>query len=466
VDIAQLVDLVDRPADRSQVSSAELTQAFLDRIDAYQPVLNALITITADQARADARRVDACRARGERLLLDGMPILIKDNIAVANSVTTNGSKAFAQAVSERDAEAVRRLRAAGAVILGKTHLHELAFGVTSDSAYGICHNPWDLRRIPGGSSGGSAVAVAADLCIGALGTDTGGSVRLPASLTGVLGLRPTAGAVSTRGVYPLAQTFDTVGPMARSARDAGLIFEAMAGYDAADPWSRVPRERVDRFDDSPSIVGLRIGVAREYFFDEVDPDVNRCVEEALRVFADLGAKVTDVNLDGAARAYEVYARMVAVEAFSNYESLLSDPKSSIRSDIRQRLEAGSRVSATDVVKMRRFMAAWRRAVDDVLKNVDVIATPVSPKTAPLLTDGSRLEITESLTKNTRPWSLARLPALSLPCGFGIDGLPVGIQLTSGAWSERLPFRIAEVYQRVTDWHQRRPALLRDGSRAL
>lgn len=449
MDVDQLYALIDDPENRQQISCLEFTEALLERVTSFQPTLNAFITVMAEDALETAGWVDRERANHSSLPLDGMPVAIKDNIAVANRVTTNGSRLFEHALSKSDAEVVRRLKKAGAVIIGKTHLHELAWGVTSDSAYGRCRNPWDPERIPGGSSGGSAVAVAADLCVGALGTDTGGSVRLPASLVGVFGLRPTVDAISTSGVYPLAQTFDTVGPMARWARDAALVFRSAA--------ERPPLEPTSHGGGEPSIAGVRIGVPREYFFDEIDSDVRRPLEAALTTLADLGASVREIAIESAKRAYEIYARMVCVEALANYRAIVSESDAPVGADIKQHLAAGNAVSGVDYVEMRKFMTMWDESIRRVFDEVDVIATPASPIVAPLRDEVEHLDILGALTKTTRPWSLARLPAVSVLCGFCTSGLPVGLQLTTRAWNEDVLFEVSAAYQRVTDWHRRRPS---------
>lgn len=433
----------------------ELTEAFLERIEHLQPVLKALVIATPELAIEDARRVDRRSPGDDDLPLRGMPIMIKDNIDLAGYATSAGSLCFKGNIASRDAEVVRRLRDAGAIVLGKANLHEFAFGVTSNSPYGTCRNPWDPERIPGGSSGGSGVAVAADLCVAALGTDTGGSIRLPAAFNGVVGLRPSIGAVSTRGTFPVAHSFDTVGPMARSVADVATVFEAIAGYDAIDPWSRkgpvslgAGRGELDR---------IRIGVPRAYFFEELDGGVEARIEDSLRALRDLRFTVREIRLDGAREAYECYGRLVATEALAVHWKRFVDEGAPMGADIRTRLEVGTRVSGRECAAMRFHLAAWRRAVERVLSDdVDVIATPVATSPPPYISAAEEPQATALLTRMTRPWSLAQMPSMSLPCGFTSEELPVGVQLTAPAWREGLLVSVAGAYQRVTEWHRKRP----------
>ena len=285
---------IDDRRRRAEVGAVDLTQALLERIHETQPLLSAFITVTDDLALADAERVDRAREEGRRLPLDGLPVAVKDNIDVGGVRRTVASKFFEEFVPSADAEVVRRIRAAGAVIVGKAFLHELVYGATCTNAfYGQCRNPWDTDRIPGGSSGGSGAALAADLCIGALGSDTGGSVRIPAHLNGVSALRPTFGTVSNRGVFPISWSFDTVGPMARSMRDVADLFRVMKGYDLLDQWAVPPPRDAGETDAEAGVERLRIGVPTEFFFEDVDPAIDRLVRAAVDVLASLGAEIVE-----------------------------------------------------------------------------------------------------------------------------------------------------------------------------
>ncbi|MBV8074471.1 MAG: amidase, partial [Candidatus Eremiobacteraeota bacterium] len=419
--------------------------------DAYR----AFETTTPELALADARRVDAARARGTPLPLDGLPLAVKDNVDVGGVLCGVGSKLFADRIAERDATVVRRLRDAGAVILGKTCLHEFAFGATSISILGACRNPWDPSRIAGGSSGGSGIAVAADFTIGALGTDTGGSVRLPAALCGIVGLRPTHGAVSNAGVYPLAPSFDTVGPMARSAADAAALFAVMRGYDGDDPWSRAapPHARAS------GVRGLRVALLETFFFDAVDPQIERLVRNAAAALRDLGADVFPLALDGVAEAYRHVTEMARAEATAIYERYLDDPAVEMSAGVRERFARGRKLTGVGFANALHGMMRWRRDLAHIFeRSADLLLAPgVTGPTFPIA-GTNNLEATEVLTRMTYPWSFAGVPAISIPCGFRDDGLPAAFQLVAAPWCEDLLFAAAEGYQTVTAWHRARPTL--------
>jgi aspartyl-tRNA(Asn)/glutamyl-tRNA(Gln) amidotransferase subunit A len=463
-----LIAVIDEPGRRKEFSALELTEALLERIDRYQPSLNAFITVTPELARADARRVDAARQRGTPSLLDGLPIAIKDNIDVAGVPTTVGSPRFRDAVAGEDAESVHRLRRAGGIVLGKALLHELVFGVScANPWYGTGRNPWDLERIPGGSSGGSAAALAADLCVGALGSDTGGSVRIPAALNGVTGLRPTYGAISTRGAFPIAWSLDTVGPMARSVTDVERIFAAIAGYDQRDPRA-VPPPPASRPDRAGARAeSLRIGVPTDYFFEGLDPEIERCVRGVGDTFQQLGADVQEVALPGAPqRLTVVYASLLCTEALALHRGAYQEHPELFGEDVRQRLAAGEATSGADFAELLQRAIEWRCAVQAFFSTVDIILTPTTKAPAPRIDETEALGASRELGAFTGLWSLAHVPALSIPCGIVDPGLPVGAQLVAARWREDVLFAAAAAYQDVTDWHRHRPAGLdaehRDG----
>jgi aspartyl-tRNA(Asn)/glutamyl-tRNA(Gln) amidotransferase subunit A len=443
-----------------EIASLEATEAYLDRIERLDGRVKSYITVAAESARESARHADEELERG-RILgpLHGLPIALKDNIDTAGMRTTVGSAFFAECVPERDAEAARRLREAGAVLLGKLTMHEFAYGATSQNPhYGACRNPWNLERIPGGSSGGSGAAVGAGLCAAALGTDTGGSVRIPAALNGVSGLRPTTGRVSNRGVFPITWTFDTVGPLARSVEDAGLVLSVLAGHDPQDPLS------IDRpVDDLLASVeqgldGLQIGVARNFFFDAVDADVADRVREAAEVLARHGAAVDEVELPGAERADETTTRMIWAEAYAIHRRRLEEQPEVFGEDVRRRLELGKEVSGSDYAEYRERARQWRRSLELLFRDLDLILTPSTETTAPRADDAEMIATTRRLTRLTYAWTLSGLPALSVPCGFDAAGLPVGLQLAAGPFQEATLVRAGAAYQRETDWHLREPLL--------
>ncbi|MCY7303364.1 MAG: amidase [Thermoleophilia bacterium] len=445
-------ELVDDPELRCTLSAVEATQLFLERIESEQPRLNAMITITPEFALTEARRVDRARVAGRPLSLDGMPIVIKDNVDVAGVPTTVGSRLFAGRMATADAEVVRRLRAAGAVILGKANMHELAFGGTSrNETFGHVLNPAAPGRIPGGSSGGSGAAVAADLCVAAIGTDTGGSVRLPASLCGVSGLRPTFGAVSNGGVQPVSRSLDTVGPLARSVEDVYAVLGAIVGFDPDDPSS------VDGHVDlaAPvSVDGLRIGIV-DLLLDASDPAVAACVREAADVFRELGATLTHVELPGTTEAIDVCGRVIKAEALAVYGDDLSSRPELFEKGTRRRLSLAATSSASDLAHLHAELRRWAETVHVAFANVHLLLLPTIPVDAPAAEDADTVETTAALVPYTHLLSLALIPSLSIPCGFSAGEAPVGAMLAARAWHDGLVHRAGAAFQSVTDWHRRR-----------
>ena len=448
--------LIDEPSTRSEVSAVEITEAFLDRIGRANRHLNALITITDELALRDARRVDNTRRTGQRLALDGLPVVIKDNIDIAGLPATAGSRLYAENIPLHDAPTVRRLREAGAIVLGKSNLHELAYGATCNNPfYGAVHNPWQPDRIPGGSSGGSAAALAADLCIAALGTDTGGSVRLPAAFVGVSGLRPTAGAVSNRGVYPVSWTLDTIGPMARSVEDLANVFDVLAGYDAGDPRSRQHGACEPRTSCRP-IKNLRIGVPTNCFFESVAPEIERLTRDALDVFVGLGARLVETPIPDVEEAITACTTIIRSEALAvNREQAATRPDF-FGEDVLQRLRKGDAYSGVDLALALQHMYLFQRSMRRLFEEVDIIATPTVAVLAPSITESEAFNAAGQLISLTYPWSLACLPAMSIPCGMSASGLTVGIQLIAAESCEAQLFKTGTEFQSITHWHRMRP----------
>lgn len=450
-----------------EIGSLEATEAYLERIERLDGRVKSYITVATESARERARQADDALEQG-RILgpLHGLPVALKDNIDTAGIRTTVGSAFFADRVPDRDAEVARRLREAGAVLLGKVTMHEFAYGGTNQNPhYGACRNPWDLERIPGGSSGGSGAAVAAGLCAAALGTDTGGSVRIPAALNGVTGVRPTTGRVSNRGVFPITWTFDTVGPLARSVDDAALVLSVLTGHDTEDPGS------IDRpVDDllaalEQGLDGLRIGVPRNFFFDSVDRDVADRVREAAELLARSGAAVEEVELPGAERADETTTRMIWAEAYAIHRRRLEEQPELFGEDVHRRLQLGTEVSGADYAEYRQWARQWRRSLELVFRDLDLILTPAAETTAPRADDSEMIATTRRLTRLTYAWTLLGLPALSVPCGFDGAGLPVGLQLAAAPFQEATLVRAGAAYQRETDWHLREPLLVTETAKA-
>lgn len=455
----ELRTAIDDPHARAATGALELAEAFLERIEETQASINAFITVTHELARADAERVDRAREQGRRLPLDGMPLAVKDNIDVSGVRRTVGSKFFEDYIPEDDAEVIRRLREAGAVIVGKALLHEFVYGATCQNQfYGRCRNPWDLDRIPGGSSGGSGAALAADLCIGALGTDTGGSVRIPAHLNGVSGLRPTFGTVSNRGTFPISWTFDTVGPMARSMRDVASLDAVLRSHDALDPRAVNSSAPASRVALEEGVEGLRIGVPREFFFDGLDGEIAALVRGAADRLAELGAHVFELSLPGAEEAYEICTLMIRADALALHRERLDKHPELFGADVRERLGLGEAVKGWEYARMVQRMHEWRRDVRLRFRSdVDLVLTPSANAVAPPVEDAETISTTAQLTRFTYPWSLAHLPAVSIPCGLTRTGLPVGVQLAADQHRDALLLRVGIAYQTVTDWHRRRPA---------
>ena len=435
-------ELVDDPTLRHVTSAAEMTRVFLARID-EQAQLHAFITPTPELALDDARRVDRARTAGLRLRLDGMPIALKDNIDVAGVRTTVGSRLFEQRIAERDAEVVGRLRAAGAVIVGKTNLHELAFGATSrNETFGYVVNPAAPDRIPGGSSGGSAAAVAADLCLVALGTDTGGSTRLPAAMCGVSGMRPTFGAVSCQGVQPVSRSLDTVGPLARWAHDLSAVLAVLAGRD-------------DIGDTGAPLAAPRVGIVAE-LVDASDPAVATGVREVADVLEELGAKLKHVELPGTTAAAEACGHLIKAEAFAVYRDALATQPHLFEEGTRRRLALGD-LGRGEIALAQRELQIWTRTVRTVFEHVDLLLLPTTPIETPTADGADTVATTAAVVPYTHALSLAQIPSLSLPCAVAPSGAPIGAQLAGAPGADGLVLRAAAAIQSVTDWHRRRPA---------
>lgn len=454
---AELRAAIDDPALRRRIPAVSLAEGFLRRLEDEQPRLRAMITITGELALAGAQRADDARARGEPLPLDGMPIVVKDVIDVAGVATTNGSRQFGNQVAAEDATAVARLRAAGAVLLGKANLHEVAFGATSQNeAYGHVVNPWDAAIIAGGSSGGSGAAVAADLCVGAIGSDTGGSVRIPASCCGVAGIRPTYGAVPNRGVFPVSWTLDTVGPLARSVDDVSGLLAAMAGFDLDDPRSVEGSFEPPLGGEHISLGKVRIGLPRAFFFDDVDPEVAAAVEAAATTFSELGSTVVDVELPGAAEAVAACGPVIWSDALAVHSERLARSPELFEDGTRRRLALAEGLTAAELALLQQRMFEWQRSVRRAFERVDVLLAPTLRVPPPGSADAETIATTASVVPFTFAFSFARVPALSLPCGFTSKGHPVGLQLVAPRWRDGVLLGVGAAYQRATDWHRRRP----------
>jgi aspartyl-tRNA(Asn)/glutamyl-tRNA(Gln) amidotransferase subunit A len=444
------------------LTPTRLLEACLARVDLYQPKLNAFITVTRDLARAHARQLDTEQKAGKlRGPLHGIPIALKDNIDTQGIRTTAASAAFDDRLPQQDAEVARRLKEAGAVMIGKTNLHEFAAGGTNATSYfGPVRNPWALERNPGGSSGGSGASVAAGLCFGALGTDTGGSVRIPAAFCGITGLKPTYGLVSIRGIIPLTFTLDHCGPMTRSAEDAAIMLNAMAGYDRLDIAS-VEHPREDYIAAlRQSVRGLRLGIPREPFFDHVDADIAKAVEDAIAVLAKLTAGVRDCTLPPTSEGFRLGAEMYAW-----HEENVKGGSGRYQLPLRRSMDGSSKLLAYQYVQSRWRLELLRRTIDDSFRDVDVVALPTRRRSPRLIDDARKRERSDKPRdpelENTSQFNFYGIPAVSIPCGFTSTGLPIGLTLAGPRFSEGRLLALAHAYQQQTDFHKRRPPLKPD-----
>jgi aspartyl-tRNA(Asn)/glutamyl-tRNA(Gln) amidotransferase subunit A len=447
---------------RKKVSPVELTRASLMRIEQLNPSLNAFITVTSDAALAQARTAEAEIQRGMwRGPLHGIPIALKDLFDTAGVKTTAGSALFKDRVPQEDAEVVRRLKTAGVVLLGKNNMHEFAYGGTSlVTHFGNVHNPWDLSRIAGGSSGGSAAAVAAQLCFGSLGSDTGGSIRQPAGYCGIVGLKPTYGLVSTRGVIPLSWSLDHVGPLARTVADAAVILQAIAGYD--------PQELNSQMIPVPGYSAalrlktssLRLGIPREFFFAELDPEIEAAINRAISVLEKLTAGVTEVQLTASVQA-SVRIAVRATEAYAYHAQYVAKTPELYQPETLGRIRTGETITAPAYIQGLHDLAKARRDIEKVFERVDLLITPTHPILQPAISQltgniDKDIEIGTLSNRNNSPFDVYGSPAISVPCGFTTGGLPIGLQIVGKHGSEATVLQLAHAYEQATDWHKRRP----------
>jgi aspartyl-tRNA(Asn)/glutamyl-tRNA(Gln) amidotransferase subunit A len=443
---------------KGELSPVELTRACLERIEQLDGRLHSFITLMPIRAMQQARQAEVDLRKGKSGPLRGVPLAVKDLFETAGVRTTAGSKVFADHIPEKDCAVVDKLKSSGAVLLGKLNMHEIALGVTSENPhYGNCLNPWEENHISGGSSGGSAVALAAGMCYGALGTDTGGSIRIPASLCGVVGLKPTRGRVSLRGVIPLAWSLDHVGPMARRVQDVAILYKAIAGYDLSDPFSlRVPLKNVLAHLMN-GVQGWRVALANDTFFTDVEPQVLEAVHQAAKVFEGLGAHVSETPFPGASEAAEINAVIVQSEAAAFHRDRLVEQPELFGEDVLRRLQQGNAYSSTEALLARGTQPVLHRQFERFFEKYDILLTPTTPITAPLH-GGDAVQRARLLTRFTAPFNLTGLPALSMPCGFTEQGLPIGLQIIARPWGEAEVLQAAYAYEQATEWHQREPAL--------
>ena len=449
-----------------QVSPVEVVRAHLDRIAAVDSKLRAFITVCADSALESARAAEADLMAGRVVgRLHGVPWAPKDLYSTRGIRTTGGSKILADSVPSEDSTVVARLARAGTILLGKLNMHEFAYGPEGLNAhYGDARNPWsaDAHRITGGSSSGSGAAVAAGLAPGSLGSDTGGSIRIPASLCGITGLKPTYGRVSRAGVLPLAWSMDHVGPMTRSARDCALMLSVIAGYDPADPTTSVLPVPDYSAALTGDVKGLRVGLLRAHFTDPAAADVRAAVEASAKQLEQAGAVVDEVNLTQVIHVATGSAAIVASEALAYHAPWMRSRPHDYQPDVRERLRLGAFVNGAHYVRAQQIRALVTREVDEALARRDVLLAPATPLIAPVLGEREAAlgdgpsDVRAALLRCTRPFNFSGHPACAAPCGFTPGGLPIGLQIVGRPFDEATVLRVVDAYQRMTDWHTRRP----------
>ena len=451
---------------KRQVSPVEVTRSVLGRIEKFDGHLNAYITVCTEEALGAAREAERDILAGNYLgPLHGIPIALKDLYYTKGVVTTVGSKFLSEFFSTEDGTVAERFKKAGAVLTGKTNLHEFALGATGENPhYGPSRNPWDEERITGGSSGGSAAAVAASLATGAMGSDSGGSIRIPACLCGIVGLKPTYGRISRSGAAALSWSMDTMGPMTATVEDAAMVLQAVAGHDPRDPSSsRAPVPDYTRH-LREGVKGLKMGIPGEFFFETMENEVRGAVDEAIRVLKGLGAMTVGVSVPNAKRGSQIAWGIISGEAISIHEKWLKTRAHEYGSDVRLRLEMAQFLPASVYIKAQRARSVLTREFREALKNADVIITPTMPLAAPKIGErnlnigGMVVSGFAGLGRFTAPINPSGFPAISIPCGFTSSGLPMGLQIVGRPFDEETVLRAAQAFESATDWHLRRPQL--------
>jgi aspartyl-tRNA(Asn)/glutamyl-tRNA(Gln) amidotransferase subunit A len=456
-----LLDLAaaSRAVQKKEVSPVELTRACLERIERLNQKLNAFITITGDTALEEARRAEAEIARGEwKGPLHGIPLAVKDLFETAGVKTTAASAVLKDNVPTADAEVIRRLKSAGAILLGKLNLHEFAYGGSGIIGhFGAARNPWNTAHVTGGSSSGSAAAVAACLCYGAIGTDTAGSIRLPAACCGITGLKPTYGLVSMRGVIPLSWSLDHVGPMARTAADTALMLQAIAAYDPQDIYSQKfpPVYYPSAIEERTA--ALRLGVARD-FWSDVDEEIKNAVDAAIAAISKITAGVQQVELSTHADR-----TLVRCEPYAYHQKYLPQQENDYDPETLKRIRSGADVTAVQYIQAYRELLQQRRQILDLFQDVDLVVTPTTPSLAPSFAElqaaPDELRSKELvMLRNTRPFNVYGLPSISLCCGFSKSGLPIGLQITGAPGAEGAALAAAHAYQQQSAWHKKIPQI--------
>lgn len=439
------------------LSPVEVTAELLKQIERKNPTLNAFVTLTAERAMAEARNAEAEIMRGDyKGPLHGIPIVHKDLYHTQGIRTTASSKVLEHFIPAEDATIVRKLKDAGSILLGKVQTHEFAAGGFTDSKhFGPCLNPWDRNRIPGGSSGGSAVSVAAGLAYMATGTDTAGSIRNPAACCGIVGLKPTYGRVSRKGIIPLSWSLDHSGPMTRSVKDAALTLQVMAGFDPEDATSAAVQVPIYTDSLRTDLKDVKIGIPTNYFSEGLHPEVESAVSEAINTLCQLGAEIVEVSLPSISYAMDTILTIALSEMASIHAERYTNQRNDFGEDVQKQIELGQAIPAVLYLQAQRVRNLIQGDFMSAFSKVDAIVTPTMPIFAPLR---SKVNSDQDLIRFTLPANLANLPALSLPCGFSSEGMPIGLQIIGKPFAEGEVLGIGHAYEQSTEWHSAHPAL--------
>mgnify|MGYP001202831294 CR=1 FL=1 len=460
--VRELSELVSH----KKVSPVEIIEAHLDRISQTEPVLNSFITLLADEARDAAKRAESMINKGTYLgPLHGIPVGLKDLFNTGGVKTTSGSRIFDNYVPSEDCTVASKFRAAGAILIGKLNMHQFAYGPTGENPdYGHMHNPWDPEKITGGSSGGSGSAAASGQCTITMGSDTGGSVRIPSSFCGIVGLKPTYGLVSRNGLTPLSWCLDHPGPMVRTVEDAALTMNVISGFDPRDVASA--RVKVPDYTETlgQSIKGMRVGLVKQFFDAPLDSEVENIVRVAISHLESLGAEIHEVSMPMFDQSQAISGTILMCEAAAYHRDLLRDHADELYLPVRLRLESGLMITAADYLKAQQARSLFNASVDALYEHVDVLVGPSQPITAPTLLDqsveinGTRLGTTAAVTQYSRPYNITGTPAITIPCGFSTSGMPIGLQIAGKAFAEPTVFKVAHAYESTTEWHRQHPEI--------
>jgi len=449
-----------------EISPVEIIEAHLTRIDATEPVLNSFITLLADQARKSARQaekdIQAGRYKGP---LHGIPVALKDLYNTGGVRTTSGSRIFDTFIPTEDCTVAAKFHQAGAILLGKLNMHQFAYGPTGENPdYGHMHNPWNPDMVTGGSSGGSGSAAAAGQCTITTGSDTGGSIRIPAALCGIVGLKPTYGLVSRYGLSALSWSLDHPGPMTRTVEDTAITMNVIAGHDPKD----VASAKVDIPDYTSALTGdvkgLRIGIVKEYFEAPLDPQVRKAVMDAISLLESMGVEIKEVSYPMFNQSQAISSTVLMAEATAYHRDLLEKDGHQLYEPVRQRLEAGLFISAAEYLRAQQARSIFDQQGRRLLDEVDLLAGPTEPVTAPeilaskVMAGEQEVGVVGALTQYTRPYNINGFPAISVPCGFSDEGMPIGLQLAGRPFDELTVLRAAHAYEQANDWHTRRPLI--------